>query len=146
MKKVVLILLGLFWGSALVAQTASAVQEGEASLSVYERMRAKNRARVFSDVPSPRGEQYIYLDDQDLRMLESINPEVTVDGKTRTIVTVVHSYTPSRVVAGGDEVSIGTLRILKSEDMPRKFQLKTFVELGQPLVIEVRERSPADLE
>lgn len=106
--------------------------------SIFDRLQAKNRSRMFLDTPSPRGVHYVYIDDSNLNSGIGLNPDIRVQPGTRGITTVVHTFTRARLCSEGD-FSIGTIRLLNSHLAQRGIQLRTTFELSQPLEIEVLE-------
>ena len=123
----------------LAAQESSTSGPASTTEGVFERLLVKNRAPLFRDTPSPRGEYYIYLNDFNLNSGEGLSPEVQVRPGTRGVTTVVQTFTPSRLSLESD-ASIGTVRLRDTQLAPRGVQVKTILDLQQPLEIEVRER------
>lgn len=145
--KSILCLLPLFLPFQLAAQTSSptsATESAGASIVTFERLEAKNRSRFFSDLPSPGGEHYIYLDDYNLNTGDGLSPEIQVQPQTRRVTTVVTSFTPIRLNRATGEASIGTVRLRNAEASPRKIQIKTTLDLKYPIRIQVRERAHQD--
>jgi hypothetical protein len=124
----------------LAAQNASTIRPASATEGVFERLQVKNRGRLFLDTPSPRGEHYVYLDDFNLNSGEGLSPEIEVQPGTRGVTTVVHTFTPSRLCSPGSDTSIGTVRLRDAQLALRGIQLRTILDLKQPLEIEVREQ------
>jgi len=123
----------------LAAQDRSTIRPASTTEGVFERLEVKNRSRLFLNMPSPRGEHYVYLDDFNLNSEEGLSPEIQVQPGTRGVTTVVHTFTPSRLCLP-DDTAIGTVRLRDAQLAPRGIQLRTIFELQQPLEIEVRER------
>lgn len=124
----------------LAAQDASTIRPASTTEGVFERLQVKNRSRLFLDTPSPRGEHYIYLDDSNLNSGEGLSPEIRVRPGTRGVTTVVHTFTPSRLCSPESDTSIGTVRLRDAQLALRGIQLRTILDLEQPLTVEVRER------
>lgn len=124
----------------LAAQSTSPAKLPITTEGVFERLQVKNRSRLFLDTPSPRGEQYVYLDDYNLNSGEGLSPEIQVRPGTRGVTTVVHTLTRSRLCSSGNEASIGTVRLRDAQLALRGIRLKTILDLKEPLEIEVRER------
>ena len=124
----------------LAAQSTSSAKPVSATEGVFEHLQAKNRSRLFLDAPSPRGEHYVYFDDYNLSTGEELSPEIQVRPETRSVNTIVHTFTPSRICSPGSEISIGTVRLRDAQLALQGIRLKTILDLKQPLEIEVRER------
>jgi len=124
----------------LAAQSTSPTRLPSTTEGLFERLQAKNRSRLFFDTPSPRGEQYVYLDDRNLNSEEGLSPEIKVQPETRGVTTVVHTLTPSHIFSSESEASIATVRLRDAQLAPRGIRLKTLLDLKEPLEIEVRER------
>lgn len=129
-----------------VAQsTAQGSATGSAGTVVaFERLQAKNRARLFSDVPDPRGQVYNYLDDLSLTSGEGLSREVRPQAGTRGVTTVVNAFTSNRLTLPESESSIGTVRLREADSAHREVQVKTLFNLQQPLRVRVRERTYPD--
>lgn len=138
-KLYILFLLAIF-ALPLAAQDSSTVRPASITEGVFERLQVKNRSRLFLDTPSPRGEHYVYLDDFNLNSGQGLSPEIQVQPGTRSVTTVIHTFTPSRLCAPGSDTSIGTIRLRDAQLALRGIQLRTIFDLEQPLEIEVRER------
>ncbi len=143
MRSNLLYLLTFAFVTPLAAQTlssSSATELSAAAATTFERLQAENRSRLFSDIPSPRGEHYVYLDDSNLGSGEGIAPEIQVQPGTRSVTTVINAFTPNRLRLAGDEASIGTVRLLEADAASREIHLKTRVNLQHPLRVRVRVR------
>jgi hypothetical protein len=111
--------------------------------SIFDRLQAKNRSRMFLDTPSPRGVHYVYIDDSNLNSGIGLNPEIRVQPGTRGVTTVVHTFTRARLCSEGD-FSIGTIRLLNAQLAQRGILLQTIFDLNQPMEIQVLERVPSN--
>ena len=110
----------------------------------FERLQAKNRARLFSEIPDPRGQVYNYLDDSSLASGEGLSREVRPKAGTRGVTTVVNAFTSNRLTLSESESSIGTVRLRGADIAHREVQVKTHFNLQQPLRVRVRERTYPD--
>lgn len=140
MMKIGLYLHLLFAGPLLAQEAPPLVTTDPSDVGVFDQLRAKNRSRLFKGLPSPRGDHYVYIDDANLASGQGLSPEIQLQPNSRSVEVVVHTLTPNQVSLAGDEASIGTVRLRQAESAPRQIEVKTTIDLQQPLRVRVRER------
>ena len=140
MLKIGVCLLFLF-ASPLLAQEASPlVTTAPSAVGVFDQLQAKNRSRLFQNLPDPRGNHYVYIDDANLASGQGLSPEIQLQNDSRGVKVVVHALTSNQVSLAADEASVGTVRLRETASAPRPIEVKTTIDLQQPLHVRVRER------